>query len=58
MRDEAKANAEADNQAREKVDKINSADSMIFSTEKQLREFGDKVPADKKAGYRKCSCKT
>jgi molecular chaperone DnaK len=50
MRDEAKANAEADHQAREKVDKINSADSMIFSTEKQLREFGDKVPADKKAG--------
>jgi molecular chaperone DnaK len=50
MRDEAKANAEADHQAREKIDKINSADSMIFSTEKQLREFGDKVPADKKAG--------
>jgi len=50
MRDEAKANAEADSQAREKVDKINSADSMIFSTEKQLREFGDKIPADKKAG--------
>jgi molecular chaperone DnaK len=49
MRDEAKANAEADSKAREKVDKINSADSMIFSTEKQLREFGDKVPADKKA---------
>jgi molecular chaperone DnaK len=50
MRDEAKANAEADHQAREKVDKINSADSMIFSTEKQLREFGDKIPADKKSG--------
>jgi molecular chaperone DnaK len=49
MRDEAKANAEADNKAREKVEKINTADSMIFSTEKQLREFGDKIPADKKA---------
>ena len=48
MRDEAKANAEADEQARKKVDKINSADSMIFTTEKQLKEFGDKVPADKK----------
>jgi len=50
MRDEAKANAESDLRAREKVDKINSADSMIFSTEKQLREFGDKIPADKKSG--------
>ncbi len=50
MREEARANAEADNLAKQKVDKINSADSMIFSTEKQLREFGDKIPADKKAG--------
>lgn len=50
MREEAKANAEADHLARERVDKINSADSMIFSTEKQLREFGDKIPSDKKAG--------
>ncbi len=49
MRDEAKANAEADQKAREKVEKINTADSMIFSTEKQLREFGDKIPADKKS---------
>jgi len=48
MRDEAKANAEADSQARAKVDKINTADSMIFTTEKQLREFGDKLPVDKK----------
>ena len=48
MRDEAKANAEADSKAREKVDKINTADSMIFTTEKQLKEFGDKLPADKK----------
>ncbi|MBI5009239.1 MAG: molecular chaperone DnaK [Bacteroidia bacterium] len=48
MRDEAKANAEADQKAREKVEKINTADSMIFTTEKQLKEFGDKLPADKK----------
>jgi molecular chaperone DnaK len=49
MRDEAKANAEADQKARERVEKINPADSMIFSTEKQLKEFGDKIPADKKS---------
>jgi molecular chaperone DnaK len=48
MRDEAKANEEADKKAREKVDKINTADSMIFTTEKQLKEFGDKLPTDKK----------
>jgi molecular chaperone DnaK len=49
MRDEAKANEESDKLAKEKVDKINSADSLIFQTEKQLKEFGDKLPADKKA---------
>lgn len=48
MRDEAKTNAEADSKARAKVEKINTADSMIFTTEKQLKEFGDKLPADKK----------
>jgi len=48
MREEAQANADADRKAREKADKINTADSMIFTTEKQLREFGDKIPADKK----------
>src|SRR5512140_1225762 len=48
MRDEAKANAETDRQTKERVEKINTADSMIFSTEKQLKEFGDKLPADKK----------
>lgn len=48
MRDEAKANAEADSIAKTKVEKINTADSMIFTTEKQLKEFGDKLPADKK----------
>ena len=48
MRDEAKANEESDKAARDKVDKMNAADSMIFQTEKQLKEFGDKLPADKK----------
>lgn len=49
MKQEAEANAEADKQAREKIDKLNQADSLIFQTEKQLKEFGDKLPADKKA---------
>lgn len=49
MRDEAKANEEADRKERERVDKINEADSMIFQTEKQLKEYGDKLPEDKKA---------
>jgi molecular chaperone DnaK len=49
MRDEAAANEAADKAAREKVDKLNQADSLIFTTDKQLKEFGDKLPADKKA---------
>src|SRR6056297_79000 len=53
MRDEAKANEEADKQMREKVDKLNAADSLVFSTEKQLKEFGDKLSADKKATIEK-----
>jgi molecular chaperone DnaK len=53
MKDEAKANEEADKKARESVDKINAADSLIFQTEKQLKEFGDKLPADKKAPIEK-----
>jgi len=48
MKDEAAANADADKTAREKVDKLKHADSLIFNTEKQLKEFGDKLPADKK----------
>ncbi len=48
MKDEAAANADADKKAKEKIDKINQADSLIFQTEKQLKEFGDKLPADKK----------
>ena len=49
MKAEAEANAEADKKEKERVDKINQADSMIFQTEKQLKEIGDKIPADKKA---------
>ena len=48
MRDEAKANEDADKAFKEKVDKLNAADQMIFQTEKQMAEFGDKLPADKK----------
>ncbi|WP_445382341.1 molecular chaperone DnaK [Robiginitalea sp. IMCC43444] len=48
MKAEAEANAEADKQAKEQADKLNEADSMIFQTEKQLSEFGDKLSEDKK----------
>jgi molecular chaperone DnaK len=49
MKDEAAANAESDKKERERIDKLNQADSMIFQTEKQLADLGDKIPADKKA---------
>ena len=49
MKAEAEANADADKKERERVDKINAADATIFNTEKQLKEYGDKLPADKKA---------
>jgi molecular chaperone DnaK len=49
MKAEAEANAEADSKAKEEIEKINSADSMIFQTEKQLKEFGDKISPEKKA---------
>jgi molecular chaperone DnaK len=49
MKEEAEQNADADRIAKEEADKINSADALIFSTEKQLKEFGDKISADKKA---------
>ncbi|HET8886235.1 MAG TPA: molecular chaperone DnaK, partial [Salinimicrobium sp.] len=48
MKQEAEANAESDKKAKEKVDKLNEADAMIFQTENQLKEFGDKLSADKK----------
>jgi molecular chaperone DnaK len=49
MKAEAEANAEVDRKAKEEADKVNQADSLIFQTEKQLKEFGDKIPADKKS---------
>lgn len=49
MKAEAEANADADKRERERIDKINAADATIFNTEKQLKEYGDKLPADKKA---------
>ncbi len=49
MKAEAEANADADKQARERIDKLNAADALIFQTEKQLKEYGDKLPADKKS---------
>ena len=49
MKQEAEANADADKKEREKIDKLNQADSMVFQTRNQLNELGDKIPADKKA---------
>lgn len=49
MKEEAQANAEADKKEKERIDKLNQADSMIFQTEKQLKDLGDKLPADKMA---------
>lgn len=49
MKDEAAANAAADEKEKERIDKINQADAMIFQTEKSLKDLGDKLPADKKA---------
>ena len=49
MKADAQANADADRQNKERIEKINQADTIIFTTEKQLKELGDKLPADKKA---------
>ena len=49
MKDEAAANAENDAKEKERIDKLNHADALIFQTEKQLNEMGDKIPADKKS---------
>ncbi len=49
MKAEAEANAEADKKAKDEIEKVNAADSMIFQTEKNLKEYGDKLPADKKS---------
>jgi molecular chaperone DnaK len=48
MKNEAKANEEADREVRERVEKLNMADGLIFNSEKQLKEYGDKIPAEKK----------
>jgi molecular chaperone DnaK len=48
MKAEAEANADADNKRREEAEMVNKADSLIFQTERQLKEYGDKIPADKK----------
>lgn len=48
MRDEASANADEDKKQKEEIDKLNSADALVFQTEKQLKEYGDKLPEDKK----------
>ena len=49
MKAEAEANADADKKAKEEIEKINAADGMIFQSEKNLKEYGDKIPADKKS---------
>ncbi len=48
MKAEAEANAEADRKQKEEIDKLNAADALVFSTEKQLKEYGEKIPAEKK----------
>ncbi len=50
MKREAEENAESDKQAKERIDKLNTADALIFQTEKQLKDYGDKLPDDKKKG--------
>jgi molecular chaperone DnaK len=53
MKAEAEANAEADKRAKDEVEKFNNADSMIFQSEKNLKDYGDKLPADKKSAIEK-----
>lgn len=55
MKDEANANADADQKQKEEIDKLNSADALVFQTEKQLKEYGDKIPADKKETIEKAA---
>ena len=56
MKAEAEANAETDRQTRERAEKLNAADTLVFQTEKQLREFGDKVPANHREAIEKSLC--
>jgi len=53
MKEEAQQNADSDKKMKEEIDKLNQADSLIFQTEKQLKEFGDKLPSDKKESIQK-----
>ncbi len=53
MKEEAQVNADADKRIKEEIDKLNTADSLIFQTEKQLKEFGDKIPGEKKESIMK-----
>jgi molecular chaperone DnaK len=53
MKEEAERNAETDKRLKEEADKLNTADTLVFQTEKQLKEFGDKIPADKRSGIEK-----
>jgi molecular chaperone DnaK len=53
MKEEAKMHAEEDKKEKERIDKLNAADSLVFQTEKQLKEFGDKIPSDKKTPIEK-----
>ena len=55
MKNEAETNADADKKVREKAEKLNQADSLVFQTEKQLKEYGDKIPADKKGAIEKAA---
>jgi len=55
MRDEAKANEAADNAAKEQADKLNTADAMTFQTDKNLKDYGDKIPAEKKEAIEKAN---
>jgi molecular chaperone DnaK len=57
MKAEAEANADADKKAKEEIDKLNAADSLVFQTEKQLKEFGDKVPAEDKTKIEEAAAK-
>jgi molecular chaperone DnaK len=57
MKAEAEANAETDKKAKEEIDKLNNADALVFQTEKQLKEFGDKVPAEDKAKIEEAAAK-
>src|SRR5437868_6591107 len=53
MKQEAEANAESDKKAKEEADKINSADALLFQSEKNLKDYGDKLPAEKKEAIQK-----